>query len=161
MGRYLDDVFAGVGMRSRESTSTTTSIDRRPCRSRRASNVACRGSKLESRRQHAAPRLTRVGPLSLTTPIPPRPGGVAIATMVSSVENMVRATIRVRVLRSHGRGSHATTRRAEMITVLKYASPMLSDDIVRIFGDGQVHDAARVRIERAHFLRHAARAPCP
>jgi hypothetical protein len=28
------------------------------------------------------------GPLSRTTPIPPRPGGVAIATMVSSVENM-------------------------------------------------------------------------
>ena len=28
------------------------------------------------------------GPLKRTTPMPPRPGGVAMATMVSRVENM-------------------------------------------------------------------------
>ena len=33
----------------------------------------------------------RLRPAHRTTPIPPRPGGVAIATMVSSVENIGRA----------------------------------------------------------------------
>lgn len=46
------------------------------------------------------------GPLTRTTPIPPRPGGVAIATIVSDVEN-----------------SYFT----EIITVFSNASPMLSD----------------------------------
>jgi hypothetical protein len=31
------------------------------------------------------------GPLRRTTPMPPRPGGVAIATIVSLVENMPQA----------------------------------------------------------------------
>jgi hypothetical protein len=33
------------------------------------------------------------GPLIRTTPIPPRPAGVAIATMVSEVENIVNSLI--------------------------------------------------------------------
>jgi hypothetical protein len=35
------------------------------------------------------------GPLRRTTPIPPRRGGVAMATMVSSVENMRASAFRI------------------------------------------------------------------
>ena len=43
------------------------------------------------------------------------------------------------------------------MTVFMNASPMLSDVTVGIFGDREMHDAALVRIERTHLLRHAAR----
>src|SRR5471032_1981739 len=56
--------------------------------SRTFENVACRGCSgpvcVRSNEAIAAAS----GPLRRTTPMPPRPGGVAIATMVSSVENM-------------------------------------------------------------------------
>src|SRR5437773_11582185 len=45
------------------------------------------------------------GPLRRTTPIPPRPGGVAIATMVSEVEN-ITATVA-----HHNRTPQRTTRK--------------------------------------------------
>ena len=57
------------------------------------------------------------GPLRRTTPMPPRPGGVAIATMVSEVENMADR---------HGRPGHAATCVSEMRTVFENASPTLS-----------------------------------
>ena len=44
-----------------------------------------------------------------------------------------------------------------MTTVFRNASPTLSDVSVVVFGDGEVHDAARVRVERADFLRRAGR----
>jgi len=52
------------------------------------------------------------GPLTRTTPMPPRPCGVAMATMVSAVENDT--------------GPKAQPR-SEMITVFRNASPILSD----------------------------------
>ena len=66
--------------------------------------------------------------------MPPRPGGVAIATMVSSVANTASP-----------RGARRSRRFREMTTVLRNASPMLSDVSVVVFGHRQVHDAARVR----------------
>ena len=50
-------------------------------------SVARRGSSRNAR-PAALTTAAAAGPLTLTTPMPPRPGGVAIATMVSSVENM-------------------------------------------------------------------------
>ena len=52
-------------------------------------------------------------PLILTMPRAPRPGGVAMATIVSSVANI-----------GGWRGDHLF---AEMITVFMNASPMLSE----------------------------------
>ena len=52
-------------------------------------------------------------PLSRTTPIPPRPGGVAMATMVSAVENTAPC--------------QPPRYRGAMITVFSNASPMLSE----------------------------------
>ena len=48
-----------------------------------------------------------------------------------------------------------------MMTVFRNASPMLSDDIARILGDRQVHEAAGVRIERTHLLRPGVSSPSP
>ena len=53
-------------------------------------------------------------PLILTTPRPPGPGGVAMATIVSSVENIGQRD---------PAGDHFL---GEMCTVLEKASPMLS-----------------------------------
>jgi hypothetical protein len=50
-------------------------------------NVARRGSSGLSRVSSVAATPCASAPLILTTPIPPRPGGVAMATMVSAVEN--------------------------------------------------------------------------
>ena len=55
-----------------------------------------------------------------TTPNPPRPGGVAIATMVSSGANTGRSSL--------GDGPRADYLRTEMVTVFEKASPMLSVD---------------------------------
>jgi len=70
-------------------------------------------------------RATRAAstPLIRTTPIPPRPGGVAIATMVSSVLNDNP------YLWLWTRDLGRSYRLAEMMTVFRNASPMLSDDI--------------------------------
>src|SRR5687767_1866120 len=93
-------------------------------------------------------RATRAAstPLIRTTPIPPRPGGVAIATMVSSVLN------------DNLTFGYGPVTRAVL-------SPRRDDDRLqkrvadalrrhrRIFGDRQVDETPRVRIERTHFLR--------
>ena len=60
----------------------------RPSRSDSVASVAWRGSNGVARRSALRAIAAASGPLSRTTPIPPRPGGVAIATMVSSVENI-------------------------------------------------------------------------
>ena len=89
--------------------------------------------------------------------MPPRPGGVAMATMVSSGANMRLATGRARALRYV-----PAIVAAEMITVFMNASPMLSELTVGILGDRHVHDAALVGVQRAHLLRRAAHcAPSP
>src|SRR5262245_5716185 len=71
------------------------------------------------------------GPAIRTTPIPPRPAGVAIATMVSWV-------VSVRLRRDHD-------------GLQKRVADALGRDF-RIVCDGQVHDTPRVGIERADFL---------
>jgi hypothetical protein len=57
-----------------------------PCSSTIRARVAWRGLNVLPRPKHDAMDAA-AGPLILTTPRPARPGGVAIATMVSSVEN--------------------------------------------------------------------------
>ena len=80
----LDDVLAGVGMRRRKKCRDDL-VARRRC----GANVAWRGSRGRSRRDQACARSSScLGPLRRTTPMPPRPGGVATATMVSLVENI-------------------------------------------------------------------------
>ena len=72
-------------------------------------------------------------PLMRTMPMPPRPGGVAMATMVSAVENMPAASIRL----------PATDYFTEIITVFSNASPMLSEEMPSI------SDTARWTIRRS------------
>ena len=71
-------------------------------------------------------------------PIPPRPGGVAMATIVSSVLNMMSTaggrvatelTAEVRSPTSGPRTPDPDGYFFEMMTVFRNASPMLSDDI--------------------------------
>jgi hypothetical protein len=52
-------------------------------------SVARLGSNVTVRLAIDAATRAAVAPLIRTTPIPPRPGGVAIATMVSEGENML------------------------------------------------------------------------
>ena len=73
--------------------------------------VARRGSSGDVSVVSVAAIAEAAGPLSRTTPIPPRPGGVAMATMVSVVENTP---------------TRCGYLRAEMYTVFENASPMLS-----------------------------------
>ena len=85
----LDDVFAGVGMRRREPGRDDL-VDAR-VRSLGSMHAAeCGVSRRRAARaDSAAPSRSgrRRGPDIRTTPMPPRPGGVAIATMVSSMAN--------------------------------------------------------------------------
>jgi hypothetical protein len=53
--------------------------------------VARRGSSGSVVRTIVSATSRARGPLIRTTPIPPRPAGVAIATMVSEVENIVNS----------------------------------------------------------------------
>src|SRR4051812_8079549 len=55
-------------------------------------NVARRGSSGAQLVISRRATLCASAPLRRTTPIPPRPGGVAMATMVSEVENTVAAS---------------------------------------------------------------------
>src|SRR5215471_1118647 len=97
------------------------------------------------------------GPLSRTTPIPPRPGGVAMATIVSAVENMSRRKT------EDGRrktGREKVRLRLPFSLSLLRNNHCLEKSIPDALGrhrwilrDGEVHDTAGVRIERAHFLR--------
>src|SRR3954462_4585839 len=63
----------------------------------------------------ARPTVSASGPLRRTTPIPPRPAGVAIATIVSCVEKAIGLAPDCGVYL-----------RAEIITVFENASPTLS-----------------------------------
>ena len=106
----LDNVLPGVGARRGEQRGDHpigqfAGVERR--------KVARRGSRGPVSVVSAPAMVRAAGPLIRTTPMPPRPGGVAIATMVSVVEN---TPTRSRYLR------------AEMYTVFEKASPMLSLD---------------------------------
>src|SRR5258706_1255176 len=131
--------------------TTSSSADALSTRCTRV-NVACRGCSASPRSRNSPARLSARGPLSLTTPNAPRPGGVAIATMVSSVANM------------GGGWRSVVTTNHQLLTIFSGDDHRLHERIAdalgrhgRILGDGKVDDAALVRIERAHFLRHAAR----
>jgi hypothetical protein len=81
----FDDLVAGVRVGGWKCVTTAWSIA-----PPRAATV---GQRRVPRLEAVAPVSARAiarpsGPLSRTTPIPPRPGGVAIATIVSSVENI-------------------------------------------------------------------------
>src|SRR5262245_2781546 len=83
------------------------------------------------------------------TPRPARPGGVAIATMVSSVENMRecgRARTARRLLLGGAGGDDDLLHRAVTLTLRRSVS---------VLRDFHVDDAARVGVERAEFLRRA------
>ena len=126
----------------------------------RRRSVAWRGSSAPSMRSISARAIAmRAGPLRRTTPMPPRPGGVAMATMVSVVENTSSAIAADRCLALET-GCLAATCVAEIMTVFENASPMLSVVDAGNFGDRQVHDAALVGIQRAELLIDA-RSPSP
>ena len=93
----------------------------RPSPSRRA-RVTRRGDHGSDRRAMARPIALAPGPLSRTTPTPLCPGGVATATIVSSVGYTPRldASAERRVPRLY--------LAAEMMTIFSKVSPMLSVD---------------------------------
>src|SRR6187401_2453411 len=76
-----------------------------------------------------------------TTPMPPRPGGVAIATMVSSVANTSPLGKPLNLAADDDR-------------LQKRIAGALGRQRV-VFGHGEVHDAPRVRIERTDLLERA------
>ena len=92
------------------------------------------------------------GPLSRTTPMPPRPGGVAMATIVSVVEN-IGLSVRDR----HSSGIRVDPADCDLL-------PCGDEDGLRKrvadafrrhagnFRDGQVDDPALVRIQRPELL---------
>ncbi len=82
----LDDVLAGVGMRAGKEGHDGP-IDRLAVHAKFGQRRApgSPASRLESR---VTGDTRACDPLIRTTPIPPRPGGVAIATMVSAGENI-------------------------------------------------------------------------
>ena len=98
--------------------------------------VACRGSRDPRGDRAAARSQSAAGPLRRTTPMPPRPGGVAIATMVSSVENtssqltVISSQLTGELLTdcqlSTGAINWGVTSVHEMWTVFENASPTLS-----------------------------------
>ena len=130
----LDDVFAGVRMRRREERDERP-VDRRAggVAGRVASGCVARLERCIAAGQRPRDRADAAGPLMRTTPIPPRPGGVAIATMVSSVENIgTNGECECRNRRVGNRSMsmrRSSYRFDEMITVFRNASPMLSDVI--------------------------------
>src|SRR5678815_2498713 len=120
---------------------------------RTRAKVACRGCSGLSRIRIRSATSHASLPLMRTTPRPPRPAGVAIATMVSSGENMPLAvsghTCPATLDRSApGRDDHGLHERI--------ADAFGTDG--GILGDGQMHNATLVRIQRTHFLRRAAAA---
>src|SRR5689334_237591 len=102
--------------------------------------VARRGSSGATRpkRRHARPCAR--GPEIRTIPIPPRPGGVAIATIVSSVANT---------------GGGPALLPGDDHGLEERVTHALGRDSV-VLGHGEVNEPACVRIERANLLRHAA-----
>src|SRR5689334_11115753 len=102
-------------------------------------NVAWRGSSGTARPRSDPAIAAAAGPARRTTPMPPRPGGVATATMVSVVENKGPAPARrAAPLRS-------SRFRRDDDGLQKRVADALGRDF-GILGDGQVHDAPRVRI---------------
>ena len=84
----LDDVLAGVGVRGGKEGRDHL-IDRSADDASLTRVGVARASSGCSARDRACARmrLRPPAPLRRTTPMPPRPGGVAMATMVSVVEN--------------------------------------------------------------------------
>src|SRR5690349_16881653 len=80
-----------------------------------------------------------------TMPMPPAPGGVAMATMVSSGENTRHPFVPSLPLGLRRDDHRLHERVADALRAHR-----------RIFGDGEVHDAPLVGIERTHLLRHPA-----
>src|SRR5204863_4309863 len=79
------------------------------------------------------------GPLRRTTPMAPRPGGVAMATMVSDVENMKLRFLQISLSqRDHHR-------------LRKRVADALGGD-ARHLGDRHVNEAALVRVEWPELL---------
>ena len=94
-------------------------------------------------------------PLTRTTPIPPRPGGVATATIVSEEEYIARATP---LREEKGAGSSFRSARRFVPRDNNDLHESVTDALgccVGILGDGQVNDATGVRIERTDLLRLA------
>src|SRR5690348_208009 len=101
-------------------------------------SVARRGSS-GARTVRTAPATRRAcGPLMRMTPIPARPGGVAIATIVSSGENTA-PRLSLQLLRRDDDGLHE-----------RVADALRAG--LRIFRNRKMHDAALVGIERTHLL---------
>src|SRR5688572_21760989 len=86
------------------------------------------------------------------TPMPPRPGGVAIATMVSEVENTYDGRIRLR--QGYGGQASLPLFHRDDDRLFERVADALGADRLEL-GNRKVHDAALVRIERADFLRQA------
>ena len=153
MSADLDHVIAGVRVRrgkpgdddlidDRRARSSRIRIGRRGQTSQRpAARQRDRGAERRTARpRSAAPRC----PDSRTTPMPPRPGGVAMATMVSA-SRTARVTVAVAARSTSVRDHDGLEER-------------VADALGRhrgVFGDGQVHESSRVGVERADFLRRA------
>ena len=84
MAGYLDDVVGGIGVRLgkvRRDDLVQTLVG---CGLDQLAEVRAPGFQVMRQPQHRSGDLPRLGPERRTTPMPPRPGGVAMATMVSS-----------------------------------------------------------------------------
>ena len=86
MSADLDDMLAGVGVRFGKERDDGA-IDRPVVHADRRERRAPRFEPLVAVNAASATSRAR-GPLIRTTPMPPRPAGVAIATMVSEGENI-------------------------------------------------------------------------
>src|SRR5450759_733208 len=118
-------------------------------------SVAWRGSN-DDRPVSVQAIAAAFGPLKRTTPIPPRPGGVAMATIVSSVENMADSITPDLKVGPTGAQPPASNLGWLFLGNDDRLQKCIPDALRRhrgILGDGQVDQAARVRIQRADFLR--------
>src|SRR3954466_10643270 len=131
--------------------------------------VACRGRS--GGRSEASIRATSCaeGPLIRMTPMPPRPAGVAMATIVSEGENIRCGTAMLNVQCSMF-GAEARQPRSSVCARAagcrhERLSTHRNDDRfqerianalrrhLRVLGHGQVHEPASIGIERTYFLR--------
>src|SRR4029450_8847816 len=107
-------------------------------------SVACRGSKRSARPASRCAIDCADDPLMRTTPIPPRPGGVAMATMVSVVLN------------TGGRLAAALLADRDDDGLQKCIADALRRHL-RILGDGEMDEAPRIWVQRTDLLRRAGR----
>src|SRR3954447_4046499 len=133
-------------------------------------SVACRGRS--GGRSEASIRATACaeGPLIRMTPMPPRPTGVAMATIVSEGENIRCETAMLNVQCSmfeagtsagadsrcfagaaERRDGRLSTHRNEDRFQDRIANALRGQ--LRVFGPREVQEPASVGIERTHFLR--------